>query len=308
MSGDIVEIGVYPNIFKCNKFSIDNNVSSTNKILEIKKINIIYQIINEHIRATIIKKELNDDFCSSGGNSPNKKNNSICQISCDELLDFIHEDNIKLDTKKIFSFLNSELSKTHIRETILTSHYYYRAIFFPDTLINEILLSYAEKNKIFNNEFKEKILYQFLIDFPRMKICYNNVVCSSVNIFKEIISKYTTYQYNCTETAYYLIIMLCTQATFFYPYNLLHDIYGLPDTNIFIIQGNDHPSINLIENKNKLTLYFFKSFNYIDINNKDIPIMSFHTCIKASIKFKDNNAICKNIEIFWYKNKNIITI
>lgn len=342
MSEDIIEIGLHPNVLKCNKFSIKNgNISVKQKTQKLKKIYIIYQIIGKHIYATIsphrmiIKKKSDDSFsdgsCLLGNklldytdknehinllNNSKKRFSEIDiihkeinnQTQKNKLPDFLEKNSMGIDTHVIFSFQNTELSETHVRETILMSHYYYCAIFSSDTLINEILLSYAEKNKIFNNTTKEKILNQILVDFPRMKICYNGIDFATINIFTKTISKYNIYHYNCTENAQYLITMLCTQASFFYSYNLLHNIYSLPDTNIFIVQDNDHPYINIVEEANCLTLCFKKIFKYIDINNKDIPILSFYTYMVISIELQNDIAICHNIKIYWHKNQNIITL
>ena len=312
MLQNIIELGSYPNIMKCNKYSIacNNDYQTPQQNVEFKKINIIYKLIEGRIHIKIL---------DVGSDNNNEKptllnlNHAIERANNyanNKLPDFLLHENIKFGSNRLLSFSSSEISDKNIREIILTSHNYYCVEYPANDILNEIFLSYGSQqdNTIFKNKIQQKILNQVLLDFPRMRVCFNDAECLTTNVFIKLLSRFENFHHDLTGSLQNLILMLCTQASFFYPFNMIHEIYNLPDTDIFIISKHDHPYINLIENKNGVTLYFKKIFKCVNVNDENTPIINFHTIMTTTIENINKNAICGNFKIYWYKNCNIITI
>jgi len=127
-----------------------------------------------------------------------------------------------------------------------------------DLLIYEIALSYLSSENIY-----EHIKKQFIIDFPRMKIFLNDQICEDIGFFLQFIKKYETYKHNICQNFFYVLLMLITQASFYYAFRILYD--STVDERFALIAGDDFPTVALYEKEDYLDLLFSKNFFYVEI-------------------------------------------
>jgi hypothetical protein len=118
-------------------------------------------------------------------------------------------------------------------------------------------------------------------------------------------------------TVYYLIQILCTQASFYYPFSVVHNIYTLPEAGIHIIPCTDYPNINIIENTDSVDIIFKKIFKYTDINSDQV-MTKFHTYMVITINLAEEQngyifngkkyGICDTAMLYWIKENNLLVI
>ena len=122
---------------------------------------------------------------------------------------------------------------------------------------------------------------QLTKDFDRMRIFYNFIMCSTLPDFLSLITKYKHHPHTITNTIYNLFLILCTQSTFFYPFNILHHLYNTQ--LLHIIQSDDFPLINIIDNNKSLKIIIKKKFIYINpITSQTITTFATFTTINIS--------------------------
>ena len=129
--------------------------------------------------------------------------------------------------------------------------------------------------------------------------------------------KFESYTINITQNVYWLILLLCTQASFFNPFFILHDLYTIEDLNIYIIQDTDTPIIDIIDNNTCIEIIFQKKFLYKNIDTREI-ITTFYTFIVIKITlhqttdgyiFNDRKyGAYTDSKIYLIKNNNLIII
>lgn len=233
------------------------------------------------------------------------------------LVDFI----MKTLTEKMLSnndsiiiFNEQDLEIEENKKIILTSSAIFCVLFPMNKIIKEILFSYSVNNSYTNT--KINIDNQIMMDFPRMKFNYNSKKCNSLYEFKTRLFKFRKYSHEIMLTLDNLIIMLCTQALFFYPFNVIHNIYTLPESNIYVMPIDDHPNINIIDNNTTVTIVIKKIFGYKNIDTDDI-ITKFHTFMTITIDLVEEpngylfygKKYCKyNAGILYWINENNLLI
>ncbi|XWV25842.1 hypothetical protein QJ857_gp1242 [Tupanvirus soda lake] len=235
---------------------------------------------------------------------------------------FDHSDipQLNLDLDESIIILNDEeLNNEDIKNKIMTSHTNFCVMFNMEKVISEILHSYLIDKSInyMDNVTKEKILEQITIDFPRMEIRYNNKKCESIFEFKTSIEKYNRFAHDTMFTLYYLIIMLSTQASFYYPFNAVHSVYSLPDTGIHILPYDDYPLVNILDNGDSVDIIFKKVLRYFNINSQE-TVTKFHTYMVISIDLYEEPdgyifygrryCQCDTGMLYWIKETNLLVI
>ncbi|XWV24606.1 putative ORFan [Tupanvirus deep ocean] len=226
--------------------------------------------------------------------------------------------NLDLDGS-IIILKDDELDKECTKNQIMTSHTNFCVMFNMEKVISEILHSYLINKSInyMDTPTKEKILEQITIDFPRMEIRYNNKKCKTIFEFKTHIEKYNSFAHDTMFTLYYLIIMLSTQASFYYPFNAVHSVYSLPDTGIHILPSDDYPLVNIIDNGDSVDIIFKKVLRYFNINSQE-TITKFHTYMVISIDLYEEpdgyifygKRYCQYNTgmLYWIKETNLLVI
>lgn len=127
-------------------------------------------------------------------------------------------------------------------------------------LISEIIESYG-------NDFMKKINNQLLIDYHRIDICINNIRYNNPYTFLFMIKKLKNIKHHILPTLYNVILILSSQAPFFYHYEFLRK-YIIKDLDI--VQDKSRAKINIEINDNKIILHLRKSFCHIDIKTETI--------------------------------------
>ena len=226
--------------------------------------------------------------------------------------------------EKTISFYHIELSNSATKNKIISNNYNYRILFQTIVIVREIIQSYC-KNKLnyLTNETKNTILQQISLDLPRMIINFSspqNVKSFNINSIQELhnaISKYEAYAIDTTYNVYWLILLLCTQASFFYPYFLLHNLYTMEELDLFIMQDPGYPIIDIIDDGIAIDIVFQKTFSYKNINTKNI-LTKFHTFIVITINLHETNdgyifygkkyGSYNSSTIYWIKDNNLLIV
>lgn len=205
------------------------------------------------------------------------------------------------------------LQKKEVVDYILSHNYNFKIVLSVKTVVDELLESYREKYETDTcNSLIKNIMSQIKIDFPRMDVYYNNVKLDDLNIFLSKIGKFKTCETLTTKSLYYLLIMLCTQASFYYPYKLLSDLYTRHENNMCILSSNDTPLINLIEKNENISIVLKKIVKYKNID-KNVLITNIHTFTTFNITLKYDQygyteISCITCSIYWIKEANIVVI
>ena len=206
------------------------------------------------------------------------------------------------------------------REKILGSDSHFAVRYKVDQVINEILQSYSE-DKTANRltlHAKKNILRQFYLDFPRSKVFINNIPCVKEQYLLMWLSQFSTYYHHSMENVYYLVIMLCTQASFFYSFRTLHTIYSIPSNDIYVVPVSDYPVISIKYSKGFLHVIFRKMFKYLNTVTTDV-YTRFDTCFVITIellKIKPGYLLLlgtsygkdESTTLYWAKENNLIII
>lgn len=172
-------------------------------------------------------------------------------------------------------FNESELADSIIKNKIFLLRAPYCILVYSNTMIKEILDSYKCDQNYLSYDNKCTILKQISLDFPRMKLHYNSILCKNEDELYSSIQYFNKYFYG-SISLFFIILVLCTQATFSYPFNFINSIYTIEKSNIYVLPLNDYPYINIIDNTNYINIILKKSFHLVDINSKKI-FNKFHT-------------------------------
>lgn len=236
----------------------------------------------------------------------------------------------------IFFFEKDEIfGKENNRINILSNNYNYGIIFDSDKTIIEMVKSYSDCNLnyvenstmplkeqvelegILPNATRINIFDQFIIDFPRMQVYINYYKCDSIHLFQTLMSKYKTYTHPILQTVFNLIVMLCTQASFYYPYQIIHTLYSLLDHEICAIPSTDPPCINIIENKSSIEIVFKKMFKYFDAKTEQ-TLCHFSTYFVVTIDlvstpdryiyYGKKYGVCSSTIVYWFNDKNLLIV
>lgn len=184
------------------------------------------------------------------------------------------------------------------------AHTYYYAL-NHDKIISEILKSYGNPNILIDTVSKQNILKQFEIDFHRSCILVNNNKMDSTNNFKNEIIKYYDYYHGVMYRTYYLIIMLCTQSVFYYPFFILFKMFTNSEKHMHILPAADPPKIKIDTSDNKIYIVAEKNFIYYNIDT-GITHSNFFTKFTITIELNSRYLNAKIINM-WILINNIYT-
>ena len=188
---------------------------------------------------------------------------------------------------------DTELQDDECRQQILSLDCNFCVWFTMDNVIREILSSYNENKNInmITPRIKNNILDQVNIDFPRCEIFINSNRCTKID-FLSFCQKYKKYSHPIMGSLENLLLMLSTQASFYYPYSIVNKIYTTADTGMHVVSTTDFnsdtsfedgPFINIVDNGRTIDIVFKKIFKHLDIN--DVKVVNrFHTFMVVTIK------------------------
>jgi len=172
----------------------------------------------------------------------------------------------------------------------------HKIIYSGDYLAEDILKSYnCATSTILDWVTWPKIVAQIHLDFFRMEIYYNYTKLTSIKSFHNVIAPFLLYRHPMTKTIYHLIMLFCTQATFYNQFDIIHNLYALPKFDIHVVQGKNSPRINIIYQNDTINIFFGKELEYTNISNME-KITNFFTVMDICIKLTDIPKRCGNIE------------
>jgi len=232
--------------------------------------------------------------------------------------DYVDQISSELD-ECLITLNDDEFMDDNNKRNILESNSCCRIVLDIDRVIREILHSYLTDKTLSSMDevTKIKILQQLDADFPRMNLCYDSKKINSISEFKSLIEKFIKFDHNMTYSLYYLIIMFCTQASFYYSFSTLYNIYTLHDIGFHILPDEDCPFINIIECKTHIDIVFKKTMKYFNINSQE-TITKFYTFIVITINLEEEDdgyifygkkyVKCSTGSLYWIKENNIIIV
>ena len=235
----------------------------------------------------------------------------------------------ELDTEDCLSYVRS--SQTN-----------FAVVYHTDQIIDEILESYTTTS--YGTSHLDKIFKQMALDFPRMEILFNSEsvergehlslgsiiptgsprdpvwnseLCTTIDMFQNKIIGFCRYSHPKLGTVYNLLVMLCTQASFFYPFNILNKIYTLDDLGIHVMASDDPGCISIVDNKISIDIIFKKLFKYMNTSTETV-ITKFWTCMVITIYLVEETdgyifygkKYCSydNAIVYCVKEKNLIIV
>lgn len=272
------------------------------------------------IKCRCISIEKNNNNDKYDGNNNNITGNAVGDHDLNnDIYEPYDPNNDENDDKMEIICLNDgDLDSYGIRESVLQTLANFCVVISGEKIVKEILASYQGNNEHFDDEIRKKIYDQMMLDFPRMVLQFGGTKCNDFEEFKQKISIYQKYHHKLLGTLYWLLMMLCTQASFYYPYNIITNIYTLNDLDIYILPSpDDYPLVNIVFNNDCIDISFEKSFVFRNINNNDI-ITNFHTVQKMKIalfRMPDGYIFCgekcgqcENAVVYWTKDKKLIIV
>lgn len=182
---------------------------------------------------------------------------------------------------------------------------YYRDLDGP-TITSEVLASFSSNQSVFNTNTRDAIIQQFAIDFPRMVVCTSmSQIHTTIDHFKRSIQRYIDVPHSTLYRGYYLLLMLCTQATFYYNLSILTELYSNHMLGIHVVAGCDAPIIHLIDHYTHIDLLFIKNFCLLDTQaQKEVVGLTYraskrlHTVLHLTIKKKGSFGI-HSARVYW---------
>lgn len=219
-----------------------------------------------------------------------KKDMYYCDV--DELLDdyeiivsnnvIFDEEFININVLSESQLINSTISE--IKDNII--------IFDSAEYTKKILKSYRSDQDI--------IKCQFDVDFIRSELIINNSKIKKISKAIKIFDNYAKYEFKLKDQKLKLneiLIMLCTQASFAFPFLLMHKIFTNPKKGIYVT-SNDNKYIIKNDN-NSININFKATFNLKNtLKNKIIKKINIDTNI--DFVYKNNTyELCEFGIVTW---------
>lgn len=162
------------------------------------------------------------------------------------------------ELRNISFVAEDKLRARKLSDIVIIHHQYktgkqnYCAFFPPTPTIIDLMQSFKENS----------IAHQLAIDFPRMRIYLNTKQCAKLSELYQFIR-------DLPASLLLIVLMMCTQVSFFYPFDLLYRLYTDHDFDLHIIHDNSPTMINIVRKEGELLLIFYKTFLLIDTTSKD---------------------------------------
>ena len=196
-------------------------------------------------------------------------------------------------------YRDENLADKNIRDQIFLSYRKFCISLDINRLIGEIWNSYHKDHS--------KVTKQLNLDFPRMEIYLNSIKCQNIKILLNHYQNFNKYVHHDMDNLFNLLALFTTQATFYNMYDMISKVYSSMEDNIHILDGDDHPQINIIHRDNTINIILKKKFKYLDINNEKI-ILYFQAFMIIFIELYHNPHIsdskyycnCRDAIIYWY--------
>lgn len=162
-----------------------------------------------------------------------------------------------------------------------------------DLILKEIVNSFISNN--YENDITVHILSQFKIDYPRLNVLINDTKYDMDN-FLDAIKSFKLYKFPLLTNLYNCILMLLTQAIFYYPYNFINNYLNLDQERYLLISDEIMPKIIIKKSKDKIKITYLKNFNIISIHDEKI-IQKCYSEIKIKVNLFNTSLIkYSNIE------------
>lgn len=167
-------------------------------------------------------------------------------------------------------------------------------LFDAEVYFKKILQSYKYK--------RENIWYQFSLDFPRSTIFVNNINVKIKDQFLELLKGlneiYMTIKINNQKVYIFdlltLVIMLCNQSSYAFPYMYLNKIYSQYEDKFIICSLDEGRNIK-ITNKDVILFEINAIFGIKNINtNKILSKIKTKLIITTNIRTKSKGNLLKN--------------
>ncbi|AYV78906.1 MAG: hypothetical protein Edafosvirus47_2 [Edafosvirus sp.] len=105
---------------------------------------------------------------------------------------------------------------------------------------------------------------QFMLDFPRLKICINDVKIDDHYSFVRQVMKYNNFKYNTNIDFWLIAILLGTQSSYYLPFVYMKKIYEDIDNDIMLTDSKCDKIINF-EFGDIVSITFKATFKLINI-------------------------------------------
>ena len=159
--------------------------------------------------------------------------------------------------------------------------------FLPDEYIVNIYKSYKMN--------WDNIKNQFIKDFNRLTIYIDKKLVTNNYVFRSFIANYKQYNYitdNLSITYYKLLVMLCTQSSFYFMYlygrtfeKIFRKIYN--NNDLYIVQGTNETNFPS-HLQNTITLQKLSRSLHFKVKNNEIK---FYAVLLLYLKNVNNNEI-----------------
>ena len=171
-------------------------------------------------------------------------------------------DNLFQIPAEIITLKESDLKSTRIKSNLSSNPQSFRIELCPIQLIYLILQTYMVDYNL------TSLLEQINLDFHRMEFYLNSILCDDFQSYFLYISQFRLYNNSIIDNVFYLLLLLSTQASFFYQFDAINTFYSL--SNVFPITHTDRPTINIIHNEDLIEVIFKKSFKLINIITDEV--------------------------------------
>lgn len=157
-----------------------------------------------------------------------------------------------------------------------------RIIFFnTESFISKILISYKNNTK--------NVLEQFNKDLPRGEVYLNNKRLYDYDESLELFKKYNLYKYD-NIALDSLLIMLCCQSSFAFPYLLMLKLYNDYEKNYYVVSNKT--KVCIFDKGNNITVQLYGIFNLKSvIDDKILKKITTVTQIDVYLNNKNVNLI-----------------
>ncbi|MEM3062509.1 MAG: hypothetical protein QW303_03040 [Nitrososphaerota archaeon] len=238
----------------------------------------------------------NQNFNYEWKDSENDNDFTISQNSLEkkDILRELDEIIPKFGRRDIVAFHQSDLEKIYVKRKILSMKCGFCVVLSVDKIIEEIATSYTTSKRLelyMSESTKKNILNQIVLDFPRCDLYLNHMKCDNMSNLFGFCSRFRKYIHPFSGNVENLLLMLTTQASFYYPFSLVNDIYTNPTSGLHIISSatNDVPLINIVDNGSSIDVIFKKNFSYVNIKSVKTIKKIFYTFMILTIDLIDNS-------------------
>ena len=204
------------------------------------------------------------------------------------------------DEDYIMLYYDGDLKHDKCKKEILSLNCNFCIWYYSDNIIREILKSFSKKTngQVLTDSALGNIIKQVDIDFPRCEVFINSKKITKIEFFN-FCNRFSKYMHPIMWNLQYLLLMISTQASFYYTYAIINNLYSEPENGIHIVSTTEYMKghsgdswknsafINIVENSNSVEILFKKIFTQLDINHEKI-LRQFDTTMVFTIHLAKN--------------------